>query len=158
MGHTTIIGPTGAGKSTLMNFLCAQAQKFNCRMFFFDKNWREWKPAIIGSVNRDGGDWRAHFTSYTLNLGHGRSSSDGEFFIADCQKKHDSPLILIDLRTGANQILCWPDASNDGGHPASAHVHPSFSPKGNFITYTSDRSGTPQVYVLPVNDLCGSER
>jgi len=38
VGHTTIIGPTGAGKTVLMNFLCAQAQKFRCRMFFFDKD------------------------------------------------------------------------------------------------------------------------
>lgn len=38
VGHTTIIGPTGAGKTVLMNFLCAQAQKYNCRMFFFDKD------------------------------------------------------------------------------------------------------------------------
>ncbi len=38
VGHTMIIGPTGAGKTVLMNFLCAQAQKFNCRMFLFDKD------------------------------------------------------------------------------------------------------------------------
>jgi type IV secretion system protein VirB4 len=38
VGHTTIIGPTGAGKTVLMNFLCAQAQKFHCRLFFFDKD------------------------------------------------------------------------------------------------------------------------
>ena len=38
VGHSTIIGPTGAGKTVLMNFLCAQAMKFNCRMFFFDKD------------------------------------------------------------------------------------------------------------------------
>jgi type IV secretion system protein VirB4 len=38
VGHTTIIGPTGSGKTILMNFLCAQSQKFNCRMFFFDKD------------------------------------------------------------------------------------------------------------------------
>lgn len=38
VGHTTIIGPTGAGKTVLMNFLCAQAQKFRCRLFFFDKD------------------------------------------------------------------------------------------------------------------------
>lgn len=38
VGHTTIIGPTGAGKTVLMNFLMAQAQKFNCRTFFFDKD------------------------------------------------------------------------------------------------------------------------
>lgn len=38
VGHTLIIGPTGAGKTVLMNFLCAQAQKFKPRMFFFDKD------------------------------------------------------------------------------------------------------------------------
>jgi len=38
VGHTTIIGPTGSGKTVLLNFLCAQAQKFNCRTFFFDKD------------------------------------------------------------------------------------------------------------------------
>jgi type IV secretion system protein VirB4 len=38
VGHTTIIGPTGSGKTVLMNFLCAQAQKFRCRMFLFDKD------------------------------------------------------------------------------------------------------------------------
>lgn len=38
VGHTTIIGPTGAGKTVLMNFLCAQMQKFGCRLFFFDKD------------------------------------------------------------------------------------------------------------------------
>ena len=38
VGHTLIIGPTGAGKTVLMNFLCAQAQKFRGRMYFFDKD------------------------------------------------------------------------------------------------------------------------
>ncbi|WP_253299763.1 VirB4 family type IV secretion/conjugal transfer ATPase [Wolbachia endosymbiont of Chironomus riparius] len=38
VGHTMIIGPTGAGKTVLMNFLCAQAMKFSPRIFFFDKD------------------------------------------------------------------------------------------------------------------------
>jgi type IV secretion system protein VirB4 len=38
VGHTTIIGPTGAGKTVMMNFLCAQSQKFKPRLFFFDKD------------------------------------------------------------------------------------------------------------------------
>lgn len=38
VGHTTIIGPTGGGKTVLMNFLVAQAQKFRCRTFLFDKD------------------------------------------------------------------------------------------------------------------------
>lgn len=38
VGHTTVIGPTGSGKTVLVNFLCAQAQKHHCRLFFFDKD------------------------------------------------------------------------------------------------------------------------
>ena len=38
VGHTVIIGPTGAGKTVLLNFLCVQAQKFKPKMFFFDKD------------------------------------------------------------------------------------------------------------------------
>ncbi len=38
VGHSMIIGPTGAGKTVMMNFLMAQAMKYDCRMFFFDKD------------------------------------------------------------------------------------------------------------------------
>ena len=38
VGHSMIIGPTGSGKTVMMNFLMAQAQKYDCRMFFFDKD------------------------------------------------------------------------------------------------------------------------
>ena len=38
VGHTMIIGPTGGGKTLLLNFLTAQAQKFHPRLFFFDKD------------------------------------------------------------------------------------------------------------------------
>lgn len=35
-GHTTIIGPEGSGKTVLMNFLLAEAGKFDGKRFFFD--------------------------------------------------------------------------------------------------------------------------
>ncbi|OGP07553.1 MAG: hypothetical protein A2048_08705 [Deltaproteobacteria bacterium GWA2_45_12] len=38
VGHTTIIGPTGTGKSVLLNFLIAQCFKYRCKIFFFDKD------------------------------------------------------------------------------------------------------------------------
>ncbi|NDF11568.1 MAG: hypothetical protein EB060_01965 [Proteobacteria bacterium] len=36
-GHTSIIGPFGAGKTVLLNFLTSEARKFNNRLFFFDQ-------------------------------------------------------------------------------------------------------------------------
>ncbi len=38
VGHSVIIGPTGAGKTVLLNFLCVQAEKFKPKLFFFDKD------------------------------------------------------------------------------------------------------------------------
>jgi Tol biopolymer transport system component len=121
------------------------------RMWFFDKNAGEWLPVSICSVARDGSDWRCHFTSYHHRLGHGRLDVTGRIFISDCQQRHDSPLLQIDAASGAHQVLCWPDSSNDGGHDACAHVHPSISPSGRFACYTSDRSGAPQVHLVPLD-------
>ncbi|MGJ3242299.1 MAG: hypothetical protein ACFE0O_04980 [Opitutales bacterium] len=118
------------------------------RMFFFDKTYPDWLPVSVCSVDKDGGDWQCHYMTYRYYLGHGSQSPDGRYFIADCQKWQDSPLLEIDLETGRADILCWPDASQDGGHGAAAHVHPSYSPSGRYITYTSDQLGQPQVFVL----------
>jgi type IV secretion system protein VirB4 len=38
LGNFTIIGPSGAGKTVLLNFLIAQAQRFSPRVVFFDKD------------------------------------------------------------------------------------------------------------------------
>jgi type IV secretion system protein VirB4 len=38
VGHSMIIGPTGSGKTVLLGFFAAQAQKYNPDMFFFDKD------------------------------------------------------------------------------------------------------------------------
>lgn len=38
IGHSTIIGPYGAGKTVLLNFLLSEARKFNNKLFFFDQN------------------------------------------------------------------------------------------------------------------------
>lgn len=38
LGNFTIIGPSGGGKTVILNFLLAQAQKFVPRLFLFDKD------------------------------------------------------------------------------------------------------------------------
>lgn len=37
-GHTRIIGPNGSGKTLIMTFLASQAQQYNGRMIYFDKD------------------------------------------------------------------------------------------------------------------------
>src|SRR3546814_20117068 len=37
IGHTLIVGPTGGGKTVIVNFLMAQAEKTSARQIFVDK-------------------------------------------------------------------------------------------------------------------------
>jgi type IV secretion system protein VirB4 len=37
-GHTSIIGPFGAGKTVLLNFLVSEARKFDSRLYYFDQS------------------------------------------------------------------------------------------------------------------------
>lgn len=127
------------------------------RFFFFMKSQPGWVPNQISSMNKSGEDWQVHHTDDTLRLGHGVSSHDGKWYIADGQDPGRNPLRLINLETGKWEDLCWPDASitgpdNMSGHVIQGHVHPSFSPSGNFVTYTSNVTGTSEIYVVPVPD------
>jgi len=81
VGHTMIIGPTGAGKTVLLNFLCAQAQKFNPRTFFFDKD--RGGEIFIRSIN-------------------------GEYMIIDPGKQSGfNPLQLPDTSDNRNFLVEW---------------------------------------------------
>lgn len=123
------------------------------RFFFFRKTRPGWSPVAICSQDREGGDLRVHYQSDSIKLGHGTVSRDGRWFISDSQEPEINALVLIDLEQSRAQVLCMPNSSVDGGHSARAHVHPSFSPAGAYVVFTSDRTGTSQVYVAPVGDL-----
>src|SRR5439155_441208 len=87
-------------------------------------------------------------------------------------------LCLVDSGSGEHRVLCFPGASNQGYQweeplplgasgaapgwqtmvettrgetaygPQWSHPHPSFSPDGRLVSYTSDAGGWPQAYVL----------
>jgi Tol biopolymer transport system component len=120
------------------------------RMIYFEKAGAAWTPVKIRSVNRFGEDLQTHFETADYRLGHGVLSFDQRYFLSDVQNRGDSPLLRIEMQSGKAEILCWPDASNDGGHAACAHVHAAFSPKANYATFTTDKSGRPRAYVLPL--------
>ncbi|MEN8227678.1 MAG: glycosyl hydrolase family 28 protein [Bacteroidota bacterium] len=127
------------------------------RFFFFRKTRPGWSPVAICSMNKEGDDLRVHYENDTIKLGHGVSSRDGHWFVSDSQEPDKNELVLLNLENGEANVLCWPNSSVDGGHTRQAHVHPSFSPGGRYICYTSDRTGVPQVYVVPVGDLTRTE-
>ncbi len=54
-------------------------------------------------------------------------------------------------RSSAAKHLSWMEAGTDTVYgPQWTHPHPSFSPDERLAVFTSDRSGHPQVYAVPL--------
>jgi Tol biopolymer transport system component len=118
-------------------------------------------PHPLKGIRRDGSGER---TIAAFNCWHAAPSPDGRLIACDTTLP-DVGLVLVDPATGGRRTLCHPYASCrgsqwalpepiwDGPTPEAAygpqwtHPHPSFSPDGSKVVFTSDVSGHPQVYV-----------
>lgn len=117
-------------------------------------------PRGIRCINVDTGLER-QVTSF--NAWHAISNPAGTRMVADTNFP-DIGIQIFDPRDGIGepQTLCYPSASSIGEHwngpfpyadgpiqvyaPQHTHPHPSFSPDGQHIVFTSDRSGYAQIY------------
>jgi oligogalacturonide lyase len=99
----------------------------------------------------------------SFNAWHAIASPDGRRMVADTNFP-DIGIQMFDPRDGLGEpaLLCRPQASSLGDHwngpfpyedgpiavyaPQHTHPHPSFSPDGRHVIYTSDVSGHAQVY------------
>ena len=110
----------------------------------------------------------------SFNAWHPSINRPGTLMCADTTFP-DIGLQLFDPRDGVGQprTLCFPGATNEGKHwdtdhcpyddedykqgkwkvyaPQHTHPHPSFSPDGRFVIFTSDRTGNSQVYEVEVD-------
>lgn len=122
-------------------------------------------PRSLMAIRRNGESLRE---VAGLNAWHASSSRDGRMIVADTTLP-DVGLRLIDPRGGRHAPLCYPEASSQGSRwaedtpepgivkpetygPQWTHPHPAFSASGAWVTYTSDRDGTPHVYAVRVPD------
>jgi oligogalacturonide lyase len=121
-----------------------------------------------------------------LSAWHIAATRDGTRIVCDTHLP-DVGLCLIDPSSGAHRVLCQSRASSQGWQwhqplpltaagaapgwatmveqasgetaygPQHTHPHPSFSPDGRWVSFTSDQSGSPQVYVAEVPPM-GDDR
>lgn len=114
-----------------------------------------------------------------LSAWHISSSRDGRLIVCDTHLP-DVGICLVDPQSGQYRPLCYPQASNQGYQwrqplplkaegdtpgwatmietetgetaygPQWSHPHPSFSPDGRLVSFTSDKTGRPQAYVAEV--------
>jgi oligogalacturonide lyase len=103
----------------------------------------------------------------SFNAWHASANRAGTLMVADTNFP-DIGLQLFDPRDGVGTPtpLCHPGASSIGAHwagpfpydggpiatyaPQHTHPHPSFSPDGRWVVYTSDASGHAQVHAVEV--------
>lgn len=99
----------------------------------------------------------------SFNAWHAICNHDGTLMVADTNFP-DIGLQIFDPLDGIGKpvTLCYPEASSMGEHwkepfpyakgpikvyaPQHTHPHPSFSPDGKLVVFTSDKSGYSQVY------------
>lgn len=122
----------------------------------------DWPRRILG-VSVDTGETR---TIANFNAWHLAPSRDGRYLVADTNHP-DIGIQIVDLETGSRRTLCHPQATNQGEHwkgpfpygagpvkvyaPQHTHPHPSFSPDGERVVFTSNRSNHSQVYEVIVD-------
>ena len=117
-------------------------------------------PRGVRCVNVDTG---AERQVATFNAWHAISNPAGTCMVADTNFP-DIGIQIFDPHDGIGtpQTLCYPEASSIGEHwngpfpyangpvqvyaPQHTHPHPSFSPDGQHVVFTSDRSGFTQIY------------
>ena len=117
-------------------------------------------PRGVRCINVDTGEERQ---VTTFNAWHAISNPAGTCMVADTNFP-DIGIQIFDPRDGRGepQTLCYPNASSIGEHwngpfpyangpiqvyaPQHTHPHPSFSPNGQHVVFTSDRSGYAQIY------------
>ena len=112
-------------------------------------NDRDWEiyPSTIRAAHADTGESRviARRGSYW----HCSSSPDGKRIVSDTNWPQRG-LVLIDVETGKERMLCWPGES--GGSAGWGHPHPSFSPDGTRVLYNSDATGAGQIYMALIEE------
>jgi oligogalacturonide lyase len=129
-------------------------------------------PHALKAIRRDGTGER---TIARFNGWHPAPRRDGRLIVCDTTLP-DTGLQLVDPATGQRTTLCHPAASSrgfqwekpepiwEGAVPEEAygpqwtHPHPSFTPDGRGVVYTSDVTGYPQVYLawLPEAEASGN--
>ncbi|MDE0682265.1 MAG: oligogalacturonate lyase family protein, partial [Candidatus Poribacteria bacterium] len=123
-------------------------------------------PRGVRCINVDTG---AERQVTTFNAWHAISNPAGTRMVADTNFP-DIGIQIFDVLDGLGepQTLCYPGASSLGEHwngpfpyakgpvqvyaPQHTHPHPSFSPDGQHVVFTSDRSGFAQIYEATIDN------
>jgi len=92
-------------------------------------------------------------TLYDASVWHGHQNmfKDNKHWVADLYN-HDERFLMLFEKNREPKLKStklFRHASSWGGQ--SSHPHPRFSPNGRYILFSTDKSGSPQVYTVKIN-------
>jgi len=118
------------------------------RMYFHKKTVGTWTPTWISSINLDGRDPRDHYGRPDRKLGHSCVSPDGTWLVTDVQESNHNELILVNMKTGEDRTLYWPNSTVTDSNAQTSHVHPTFGFTGRQLAFQSDAAGQCTLFLM----------
>ncbi len=101
----------------------------------------------IGIVTPDG--QKNFMMPAPVSSSHNQMFSDNRHWVSDLYDGNNLVLFTIDGENIAKTDVLFHHQSSMEGQ--LSHPHPHFSPDGRYILFSTDKSGTPQVYTVRVN-------
>ncbi len=102
---------------------------------------------FIGIITPDGKD--NFMMPVPVSSSHNQIFSDNKHWVSDLYDGSHLVLFTIEGKEIVKKEVLFMHGSSMKGQPS--HPHPHFSPDGKYVLFSSDRSGTPQVYTVKVN-------
>lgn len=118
------------------------------RIFFHGGSLRDSTIGFCGWCSPDGTDYtKAYHSTSGRAYGHYNLHPDGATMVTDGEARPGC-ISKVHLREGKQvfEILCRHD-SYTFGDDQRCHPHPSFTPDGQQVIFTSNRTGTSNVYL-----------
>jgi oligogalacturonide lyase len=116
---------------------------YTARYHFGPKKGKQY----IGIISADGRE--NVMMEANVGAAHSQVSADGNHWVADLFDGPRLVLFTIDGKKIMRTRVLYRHDSSWGGQ--STHPHPHFSPDGRYVLFTTDKSGSPQVYTVRVD-------
>lgn len=116
---------------------------YSARYIFGEKKGQQ----FLGSSAYDGSD--SYKMPAPVLYAHSQMFKDNKHWVADYYDGMNLVLFTIENKEIVKQDLLFKHDSSWEGQPS--HPHPHFSPDGNKILFSTDKSGIPNVYSITLN-------
>jgi oligogalacturonide lyase len=102
---------------------------------------------FIGIITPDGKEY--FMMSAPVSSSHNQIYSDNKHWVSDLYDGLNLVMFTIEGKEIVKREILFNHGSTMAGQPS--HPHPPFSPDGEYVLFSTDKSGRPQVYTVKVD-------